>query len=217
MTKKVKKVFELALFLEPLALLPAFHTRRMFGGLAIYIENRMVLVLMESEDDLDWNGVLLPTSREHHAALKKKWPKLVPHKILPKWLYLSRKKAKAGFEHIYMDIIQSISQQVQSASPEEERVFGILKKEKTKASLPIGQARNLGKVTARELKSVGIHTLGDLKKFGWKKACKKWVENYPARSHLMAIYAVIGAIEDIDVHDLSEAQRNAALVFKASL
>jgi hypothetical protein len=44
--------------------------RHMFGGLALYFKGRMVAVLMENPDDPDWNGVLLPTSREHHASLQ---------------------------------------------------------------------------------------------------------------------------------------------------
>ena len=103
---------------------PLLTERQMFGGLAIYFRGRMVAVLMEqaaaepasggqSGQNEDWNGVLLPTSREYHASLladlgagfqdlkpsprmKGRSPsrvsvsetaRLGPHPILGKWLY----------------------------------------------------------------------------------------------------------------------------------
>ncbi len=85
---KKKKVFANRWLLEPLEEEETFLTRAMFGGLAAYFDGKMVLVLMEHEGDPDWNCVMIPTSREHHAALLEQFPDLRPHRILGKWLCL---------------------------------------------------------------------------------------------------------------------------------
>ena len=69
----------------------------MFGGLAVYFNGLLVLMLTESPGDRTWqgvsynfdiwNGILFPTSREHHEKILHDWPTLVPHPVLSKWLY----------------------------------------------------------------------------------------------------------------------------------
>jgi hypothetical protein len=51
-------------------------TRKMFGCLAIYLEDKMVLILRDKEDYLQDNGVWLATSHEHHEGLKKDFPSM---------------------------------------------------------------------------------------------------------------------------------------------
>lgn len=86
--KKLKKRFSLEWAFEPFENDPVFYSRRMFGGLAAYLGEKIVLVLFEREDDTDWNGILFPTTRESHEAIIREFDSLVPHSILPKWLYL---------------------------------------------------------------------------------------------------------------------------------
>ena len=85
--------------LEPIECDPTFETRRMFGGLAVYLGGRMVLVLMESDpSDLEyrgkkfdfpiWSGLLIPTDRTHHDSLLRDFSDLRVHPVLGKWLYL---------------------------------------------------------------------------------------------------------------------------------
>jgi hypothetical protein len=59
----------------------------MFGTKVVYLDGRMVLCFASREDP--WRGVLVGTEREHHASLTGEFPSLVPHPILPKWLYLA--------------------------------------------------------------------------------------------------------------------------------
>ena len=58
----------------------------MFGAQACYFNDLLVLVLSDSEEP--WRGVLVPCEREQHAAIMREFPALRPHTILPKWLYL---------------------------------------------------------------------------------------------------------------------------------
>lgn len=86
---------------EPLQENPSFENRAMFGARAIYFDGRMVLCLAMKEEP--WRGVLVPTERENHAALRAEFPVLTPHPILPKWLYLP--ESTASFETVAMRLV----------------------------------------------------------------------------------------------------------------
>lgn len=130
----MKRSFALQWLLEPLQEDPSFFTKAMFGGLAVYYHEKMVLVLMESPGDRKWkdqtfafdlwDGLLFPTFREHHSSLKSEFPALVPHPVLGKWLYLpasidsktdskidSKKRTKDfDFETTAQELIRGIQQ-----------------------------------------------------------------------------------------------------------
>lgn len=71
---------------EPLRDDPSYLDKAMFGGRAVHFAGRLVLLLYAKGEP--WRGVLVPTEREHHAALIADFPALAPHEVLPKWLYL---------------------------------------------------------------------------------------------------------------------------------
>jgi hypothetical protein len=54
------------------ALAPA--TRQMFGCLAVYFEDKIVLILRDRHDSPEDNGVWLATMAEHHAGLQREFP-----------------------------------------------------------------------------------------------------------------------------------------------
>ena len=56
--------------LEPLS--PV--TRPMFGCLAVYVKEKIMLILRDRRDHLADNGVWLATSEEHHASLRREFP-----------------------------------------------------------------------------------------------------------------------------------------------
>lgn len=66
----------------------------MFGAQACYLNDLLVLVLSDSEEP--WRGVLVPCEREQHSAIQREFPALAPHPVLPKWLYLP--EASTHFE-----------------------------------------------------------------------------------------------------------------------
>jgi len=51
-------------------------TRPMFGCLAIYIEDKIVLVLRDKPSAPEDNGVWLATTAEHHPSLRQEFPPL---------------------------------------------------------------------------------------------------------------------------------------------
>ena len=48
----------------------------MFGCYALYLDRRIVLILRKRKVHPEANGVWLATSREHHASLKKIFPRM---------------------------------------------------------------------------------------------------------------------------------------------
>ena len=45
--------------------------KHMFGAFALYVEDRIVMILRDKEDHRDDNGIWLATAPEHHASLKE--------------------------------------------------------------------------------------------------------------------------------------------------
>ncbi len=70
-----KKGPPFAFVLDELAALDP-HTRPMFGCTAVYVGERILLVLRERPTGPEDNGVWLATSREHHESLRGELPSL---------------------------------------------------------------------------------------------------------------------------------------------
>jgi hypothetical protein len=56
------------------ALTPA--TRPMFGCLAVYLEDKIVLILRDGREPPEDNGVWIATTAEHHASLQREFPSM---------------------------------------------------------------------------------------------------------------------------------------------
>ncbi len=73
---KPRKAVPHVFVLEALAALSP-HTRPMFGCLAIYVEDKIVLILRDKRDPTDAdNGVWLATTVEHHQSLRRSFPNM---------------------------------------------------------------------------------------------------------------------------------------------
>ncbi|MGA8028489.1 MAG: hypothetical protein WB992_15200 [Bryobacteraceae bacterium] len=60
------------------------ETRWMFGCLAIYVDDKIVLVLRDKRDGMADNGVWLATTREHHESLSHEFPNMRSIQLLGK-------------------------------------------------------------------------------------------------------------------------------------
>ena len=87
----------------------SFFTKRMFGGLAVYLFGRQMMVLVEPTRTgrWQWHGVLICTEHAHHPALIEEFPQLAPHDILKKWLYIDSRHA--DFEPTLERVAEAIS------------------------------------------------------------------------------------------------------------
>jgi len=81
----------------------------------------------------------------------------------------------------------------------------------------ISEARNLGPVTEKELASIGITSLEQMKKMGWEEVCLQYIYSFPKRLNLNLVCAVIGAITDKDWRRLNRKDAEAARKFIEAL
>jgi hypothetical protein len=57
-------------------------TRPMFGCLAVYVEDRIVVVLRDKQDHAADNGVWLATTKDHHESLRREFPNMRSIRLL---------------------------------------------------------------------------------------------------------------------------------------
>jgi hypothetical protein len=60
------------------------YTRPMFGCLAIYVKDKIVLILRDKPTNTADNGVWLATTEEHHESLRREFPNLRSIQVLGK-------------------------------------------------------------------------------------------------------------------------------------
>jgi hypothetical protein len=72
---KQRKAVPYAFVLDALADLPT-ETRTMFGCLAVYLGDKIVLILRDRRDPPADNGVWLATTEEHHESLAREFPSM---------------------------------------------------------------------------------------------------------------------------------------------
>ena len=99
---------------------PTFFTKRMFGGLAAYLFERQMLLLVEPTKSgrWKWRGVLVCTGHEHHPSIQAEFPALMPHQVLQKWLFID--STHEDFESTMEAVAKKIAMN--------DRRFGILPK-----------------------------------------------------------------------------------------
>lgn len=80
---KPRKVVPHEFVLDALASLSP-QTRPMFGCLAIYVGDKIVLILRDKPDNSADNGVWLATTVEHHVSLQRDFPNMRSIKVFGK-------------------------------------------------------------------------------------------------------------------------------------
>ena len=112
------KTFDNEWIVEPVAGRPSFFTKRMFGGLAVFLHERQMLLLVEptTTGRWTWHGVLVCTDYPHHASICAEFPGLEPHDILRKWLYID--STHKAFESTMEAVVRCVARN--------DRRFGIV-------------------------------------------------------------------------------------------
>ncbi len=80
---KQRKPVPHAFVLDALAPLSPY-TRPMFGCLAVYVKDKIVLILRDRPKNTSDNGVWLATTREHHDSLRREFPNMRSIQVLGK-------------------------------------------------------------------------------------------------------------------------------------
>jgi hypothetical protein len=70
---KLRKSVPYEFVLEAVSQIP-IETRSMFGCLAVYVGDKIVLMLRERPKQKEDNGVWLATTKEHHQSLQREFP-----------------------------------------------------------------------------------------------------------------------------------------------
>jgi hypothetical protein len=60
------------------------RTRPMFGCLAVYVADKIVLILRDKRDETADNGVWLATTEDHHDSLRREFPNMRSIRVLGK-------------------------------------------------------------------------------------------------------------------------------------
>ena len=60
------------------------YTRPMFGCLAVYVKDEIVMVLRDKPTSTPDNGVWLATTKEHHESLRRDFPSMRSIQVLGK-------------------------------------------------------------------------------------------------------------------------------------
>lgn len=94
---------------EPFERDATYVGKRMFGCDAAYLDG--LLYLVTGDGDEPWNGLMVCTSHDRHAALVEELPALRPHPVLGKWLYVSQ--ADPAFE----DVVEAVVALVLARDP----------------------------------------------------------------------------------------------------
>jgi len=234
-----------------LDLLPEDEYRRksMFGGFAYYVGEKMVLATFESTGNTKyknktypyeiWNGCMFPVEREHQEKALARFPFLVSHPILPKWLYLPLETE--NFEELVTDVMhqavkplgywgsipkpkgskkrmkeeKSVSEKIDTRRP---RMFSDEPAEEALVKAKnISDLKNLGPMAEKEFHKAGIKTAKAFVKMGWKKAMVKLIKANPKNRHSMFAYALIGALANKDWGAISDQEKEEARNFVRSL
>ncbi len=61
-------------------------TRPMFGCMAVYVADKIVLILRDKRDGTTDNGVWLATTKDHHDSLRREFPNMRSIEVLGKGL-----------------------------------------------------------------------------------------------------------------------------------
>jgi len=80
---KPRKAVPHEFVLEALSVLSP-RTRPMFGCLAVYVGDKIALILRDKRDRPADNGVWLATTQEHHASLRREFPNMRSISVLGK-------------------------------------------------------------------------------------------------------------------------------------
>jgi hypothetical protein len=98
--QKIKPKNPLLWIFESLEDDPRFVLRKLFSFDAAYLDGRLYLAVAGGKEP--WNGMMVCTSREHHASICSQFPQLASHKVLGKWLYLSQSHPE--FESVAVEL-----------------------------------------------------------------------------------------------------------------
>jgi len=247
--KTAKSPIEL-LWIEDLLPENEFQRKFMFGGFAYYFKNKMILLTIEDSstnsyknkkfDFAIWNGCLFPVERDSHASLLNTFPHLIPHPVLPKWLYLPidrehfEEEIKLIIKHILhhtllWGITPKSKTDKKSISKKSTRLIKppvnmkkpqMFSDDRTTLDLTqkykITDLKNIGPSSEKVLQAAGIKSGQQILKLGWKKTFLILVQKNPKMLNLNMAAALIGATTNKEWFSIDDKlKQEARLLIKS--
>jgi len=130
------------------------QTRPMFGCLAVYIEDKIVLILRDKQNNPADNGVWLATTKDHHQSLRRELPNMRSVRVFKKevtdWQVLPTDAP--DFEEAALHACELIIARDPriGKTPGTRRVFKSEGKKAKKAGKPLKRV-NFGKSTGKDV------------------------------------------------------------------
>ena len=172
--------------------------KKMFGGLCFMHRGHMLCGLMG-------NKVMVRVGAERYAELLK-----LPHaskmnfsgKALKGFLFVAPAGTKTSAQlgrwlKICLAYNATLPEKAGSREPYPD-------------STPLRKVKNFGPVTSKELSSMGIETLAQLRRLGFERACRAYVASFPERLNANAFLGILCTLEDTVWTRATPAQRAAA-------
>jgi hypothetical protein len=229
-----------------------YRRKSMFGGFAYYVDDKVLLLTFESPGDTThrkkkypfelWNGCMFPVEHELQDKALKRFPFLVNHPVLPKWLYLPLKTE--NFDELVSDVLDQALRpnSIWGSFPKERSKSAGKKKkkksdevsyekidtrrprmfsdepaeEKLKQAKKISDLKNLGPMAEKEFAKAGIKTAQKFIELGWKKSLQKMIKVNDKNRHSIFAYALIGALTNKDWNAITEDEKQEARDFVKS-
>lgn len=234
-------------WIEELLPMDEINRKSMFGGFAYYFGGKIALVVFESEGDYVyknkcfkfeiWNGCMFPVEREFHPQIRKAYPYLLNHPVLPKWFYLPAKSE--NFEEQVADIIKKVFRPNSNwgSIPEAKKPKQVvavkydpsldmrtpkmfadeLPQKRLEVAKRISDLKNIGPVTEEAMNKAGIKSVQQFVKLGWRNAMKLLVAYDKKNLHTLFAYAIFGALNNQEWNGLSSPAKAEIKVFMQSL
>ena len=76
--------------------------KKFFSFEAAYLDGKLYLAVADGK--APWEGLLVCTAKERHAALRAEFPELKAHRVLGKWLHISQTHPE--FERVAREMVE---------------------------------------------------------------------------------------------------------------
>lgn len=186
-----------------------FSEKKMFGGLAFMLGDKMCFGVLE--DQLVARIGPGPAA----AALKKAHvsPMDFTGRPLKGYVYVGAKAV-----HSDASLKTWIDQSIAFVSTLEgnprkgsrRKTVSQIESSETARSTPLSKLVNFGPVTLPEFRAMGLTTYGQLEDLGWEAVCRKWVEEFPERLNVNAFIGILATLEGISWTKISASDRSKA-------
>lgn len=186
-----------------------FSEKKMFGGLAFMLGDKMCFGVIE--DQL----VVRLGPEQSEVALKKAHvsPMDFTGRALKGYVYVGAMglRGSHALKTWIWQAIRFTSTLIGKPGPRSRRkTVSQIESAETARATSLSRLVNFGPVTLQEFTIMGLTTYGQLEDLGWEAVCRKWVEHFPERLNANAFIGIIATLEGLSWTKVSASDRAKA-------